>query len=83
MIKVTILLKNFYEKEKHLKSYDVPEVDVMLNTVFTNHQFDPMQFIAYCCDRSKKAVFFWSLMDIYIPRPSHSYFSQDHHRMKK
>ena len=45
MIKVTILLKNFYGKEKkHLKSYDVPEVDVMLNTVFTNHQFDPMQF---------------------------------------
>tara|TARA_A100001388_G_C28742794_1_gene487793 strand:- start:486 stop:1592 length:1107 start_codon:yes stop_codon:yes gene_type:complete len=64
--------KLLWKREKHLKSFDVPEVDVMLNTVFTNHQFDPMQFIAYCCDRSKKAVFFWSLVDIYNP---------DHHTL--
>ena len=53
----------FSKRDKHLKTYDIPEVDVMLNTVFTNHQFDPMQFIAYCCDRSRKAVFFWLLLD--------------------
>lgn len=53
----------FYRRDKNLKTYDVPQVDVMLNTVFTNHQFDPLQFIAYCCDRSKKLVFFWALID--------------------
>lgn len=57
----------FMNRKKYLTPYDVPEVDVMLNTVFTNHQFDPMQFIAYCCDHSRKAVFFWSLIDIYNP----------------
>ncbi len=59
--------KLLWKRENHLKTFDIPEVDVMLNTVFTNHQFDPMQFIAYCCDRSKKAVFFWTLIDIYNP----------------
>lgn len=41
---------------------DAPEVDVMINTIYTNHQFDPLQFIAYCCDRSRKGVFFWTLI---------------------
>ncbi|MHB1218458.1 MAG: hypothetical protein ACYC1L_09720 [Alphaproteobacteria bacterium] len=41
----------------------VPEVDVMLSSVFINHQFDPLQHIAYICDRSRKAVFLWILID--------------------
>lgn len=53
----------FYRRDKNLKTYDIPEVDVMLNSVFTNHQFDPLQFISYCCDRSRKIVFFWALID--------------------
>lgn len=53
----------YFRRDKHLETYDIPQVDVMLNTVFTNHQFDPMQFISYCCDRSKKMVFFWALID--------------------
>ena len=53
----------FYRRDINLKTYDIPEVDVMINTVFTNHQFDPLQFISYCCDRSKKMVFFWVLVD--------------------
>lgn len=38
---------------------DVPEVDVMLNTVFINHQCDPIQFLCYICDRARKGVFLW------------------------
>jgi hypothetical protein len=40
----------------------VPEVDVMLNTVFLNHQCDPLQCLSFMCDRAKKGVFLWVLM---------------------
>jgi hypothetical protein len=40
---------------------DVPEVDVMINTIFTNHQCDPLQFLCYICDRARKGVFLWAL----------------------
>ncbi len=50
------LLHNFTTK-------DIPEVDIMINTVFTNHQCDPLQFLAYICDRAKKGVFLMVLMD--------------------
>jgi hypothetical protein len=36
---------------------DIPEVDIMMNTIFTNHQCDPLQFLAYICDRAKVGVF--------------------------
>ena len=65
-----------WRRDKHLKTYDIPQVDVMLNTVFTNHQFDPLQFISYCCDRSKKAVFFWALIDIYNPNEYSLFFPE-------
>ena len=42
---------------------DVPEVDVMINTIFTNHQCDPLQFLSYICDRARKGVFLWGLVD--------------------
>jgi len=42
---------------------DVPEVDVMINTIFTNHQCDPIQFLSYMCDRARKGVFLWALID--------------------
>lgn len=42
---------------------DIPEVDIMINTVFTNHQCDPLQLLAYLCDRARKGVFLWILMD--------------------
>jgi hypothetical protein len=29
----------------------------MMNTIFTNHQCDPLQFLAYICDRAKVGVF--------------------------
>ena len=47
---------------ENIITYDIPEVDVMINTIYTNHQYDPMQFIAQCCDKAKKAVFFWMLI---------------------
>lgn len=42
---------------------DLPEVDIMINTVFMNHQCDPLQFLAYICDRAKKGVFLSVLID--------------------
>jgi hypothetical protein len=40
----------------------VKEVDIMINTVFTNHQCDPLQFLAFLCDRARKGVFLWALI---------------------
>lgn len=42
---------------------NIPEVDIMINTIFTNHQCDPMQFITYLCDRARKGVFLWLLVN--------------------
>ena len=41
---------------------DLEPVDVMINTVFTNHQCDPLQFLCYMCDRAKTGVFLWVLL---------------------
>jgi hypothetical protein len=41
---------------------EVQEVDIMVNTVFTNHQCDPLQFLCYLCDRARKGVFLWALI---------------------
>jgi hypothetical protein len=41
----------------------VPEVDVMINTVFLNHQCDPLQFLSYMCDRARVGVFLWVLIE--------------------
>lgn len=43
--------------------FDIPEVDIMINTVYTNHQFDPLQFLAYICDRAKVGVMLQVLID--------------------
>jgi len=56
---------------ENILTYDIPEVDVMINTIYTNHQYDPMQFIAQCCDKAKKAVFFWMLIE---PTSGDEYF---------
>ncbi len=46
-----------YDNLKHQFNFDVPEADVMINTVFTNHQCDILQFLCYLCDRARKGVF--------------------------
>lgn len=52
-----------------LDGADAPEVDVMISSVFLNHQFDPLQHIAYICDRSREAVFLWVLAASPQPHP--------------
>lgn len=49
--------------QHRIEGIELPEVDVMMSSVFLNHQFDPLQHIAYICDRSRKAVFLWILID--------------------
>jgi len=51
---------NLYHRFKD--EVQVPEVDIMINTVFTNHQCDPLQFLAFLCDRARKGVFLWALI---------------------
>lgn len=46
----------------HFNELDVEEADIMINTVFTNHQCDPLQFLSYLCDRARKGVFLWALV---------------------
>jgi SAM-dependent methyltransferase len=52
-----------YDNLRHTIDADVPEADVVLNTVFMNHQCDPLQFLAYVCDRARKGVFLWILLN--------------------
>jgi hypothetical protein len=64
---------------------EVEEVDIMVNTVFTNHQCDPLQFLCYLCDRTRHAVFLWALIHtdhpdaciIYPTTPPHEILSND------
>lgn len=68
-----------YDNLHHkFQGLDVQEVDVMINTVFTNHQCDPLQFLSYICDRARKGVFLWMLTEkddkcaiYYPPAPPH------------
>jgi SAM-dependent methyltransferase len=41
---------------------EVPQADVVINTVFLNHQCDPVQFLCYLADHAKKALFLWVLL---------------------
>ena len=54
-----------YDNLQHrFKEVDIPEVDVMINTVFTNHQCDILQFLCYICDRARKGVFLMVLTNL-------------------
>jgi hypothetical protein len=61
--KVTFRQGTYDNLYHRFNALDIPEVDVMLNTVFTNHQCDPLQFISYICDRARKGVFLWALTE--------------------
>lgn len=53
-----------YDNLSHtIPEVDVPVVDVVLNTIFVNHQSDPMHFLCYLADRAKKGLFLWILFD--------------------
>jgi hypothetical protein len=54
--------QGIWENLSHQFTRPVPVVDVMINTVFTNHQCDPLQFLSYICDRSREGVFLWMLI---------------------
>ncbi len=43
-----------------LRYAEMPEVDVALSVAVTCHLPDALYHLAYLCDRSRKAVFFWS-----------------------
>ena len=56
--------RSIWNRHQHrLDGAVLPEVDVMLSSVFLNHQFDPLQHIACICDHSREAVFLWLLID--------------------
>jgi|SRR6266850_1214126 len=56
--------KGIYSNLRHaIDGFDVKPVDIMINTVFLNHQCDPLQFLCYICDRAKKGVFLWVLIE--------------------
>lgn len=42
---------------------DVPHADVVINTVFVNHQCDPIQVLCYLADHARKGLFLWILLD--------------------
>lgn len=60
---------NYNNLSHRFNELEVGEVDIMVNTVFTNHQCDPLQFLCYLCDRARKGVFLWALVDPGIDEP--------------
>lgn len=59
-----------YDNLLHSASVDVPEVDVMINTVFMNHQSDPLQFLSFIADRARKGLFLWVLIETETKLPA-------------
>jgi SAM-dependent methyltransferase len=41
----------------------IDDADVIVNTVFLNHQCDPLQFLCFIADRARRALFLWVLLD--------------------
>jgi hypothetical protein len=73
---------NYNNLVHRFNELNVGEVDVMVNTVFTNHQCDPLQFLCYLCDRARKGVFLWALVDPGIDEPCILYPAPpDHHEI--
>jgi hypothetical protein len=74
---------NLYHRFKD--GVEVQEVDIMVNTVFTNHQCDPLQFLCYLCDRARHGVFLWALIHtdhndtcvLYPEHPPHAILQSD------
>ena len=46
-----------------IPSVEVPQSDVVINTVFLNHQCDPIQLLCYLADHARQALFLWVLLD--------------------
>lgn len=46
-----------------IPNLEVPQSDVVINTVFLNHQCDPIQALCYFADHAKKGLFLWVLLD--------------------
>jgi hypothetical protein len=72
--------QGIYDNLRHrMRDMDIPETDVMINTIYLNHQCDPLQFLCYMCDRARKGVFLWTLINSdkegcsiqYPPAPPH------------
>ena len=73
---------NYSNLSHRFNEFDVGEADIMVNTVFTNHQCDPLQFLCYLCDRARKGLFLWALVDPGIDEPCILYPAPpDHHRI--
>ena len=73
---------NYNNLVHRFNEFDVSEADIMANTVFTNHQCDPLQFLCYLCDRARKGVFLWALVDPGIDEPCILYPAPpDHHEI--
>lgn len=59
-----VFRQGFYDNLWHaIPGVEVPEADVVLNTVFLNHQCDPIQVLCYLGDRARKGLFLWVLLE--------------------
>jgi hypothetical protein len=73
---------NYNNLMHRFNELDVDEADIMVNTIFTNHQCDPLQFLCYLCDRARKGIFLWALVDAEVNEPCILYPAPpDHHEI--
>jgi SAM-dependent methyltransferase len=52
-----------YDNIKHQLRRDPGCFDVVVNTVFLNHQSDPLLCLAYLADRARAGIFLWLLLN--------------------
>lgn len=55
--------RDHYDNLMHALRQDPGRFDVVINTVFLNHQSDPLHCLAYLARRAKKGLFLWVLLN--------------------
>lgn len=60
--------RGVYDNLQHRMDIEIREFDVVVNTVFINHQSDPLHFLCYLADRARRALLLWVLLDEFQDR---------------
>lgn len=55
--------RGIYDNVAHRLDRDPGEFDVVINTVFLNHQSDPLHCLSYLADRARNGLFLWILLN--------------------
>lgn len=58
-----VFLRGSYDNLSHRSDIALDPADVVINTVFLNHQSDPLHCLAFLADRARKGLLLWLLLN--------------------